>query len=134
MTTDSPQPAAHDAPHVGAPATGTRPTTLDPGAGYLTVINTYAIAPERAEELLNLLVRATVETLRYVPGFISANFHVNLDRTQVVNYSQWRNREALAAAGADPKVMARIREAGSVATGFTPIQYELRESVAAPGA
>ncbi len=129
MATDSTRPAAHDAPE-----TGTRRTTLDPHAGYLTVINTYAVASERAEELLDVLVRATAETLRYVPGFVSANFHVNMDRTQVVNYSQWRDREALAAAGADPEVAARIREAGQVASSFTPVQYELRESVAAPGA
>ncbi len=54
-------------------------TTLDPTAGYVTIINTYAVAPERAEALLELLVLATQETLRYVPGFISANFHINLD-------------------------------------------------------
>lgn len=54
-------------------------TTLDPTAGYVTIINTYAVAPERAEALLELLVLATQETLRYVPGFISANFHMNLD-------------------------------------------------------
>jgi hypothetical protein len=30
-----------------------------------------------------------------VPGFISANFRLNLNRSQVVNYAQWQNREAL---------------------------------------
>lgn len=54
-------------------------TTLDPIAGYVTIINTYAVAPERAEALLMLLVPATEDTLRYVPRFISTNFHVNLD-------------------------------------------------------
>jgi len=34
-------------------------TTLDPSAGYITIINTYAVAPERAEALLEL---ATEET------------------------------------------------------------------------
>lgn len=128
MTTESTAPAAHD----GA-ATGPRLTTLDPSAGYVTIINTYAVAPDRAEALLEMLVRATAETLRYVPGFVSANFHMNSDRTQVVNYAQWRSREALAAAGADPGVAARIREVGRVADSFTPVQYELRQSVAAPG-
>lgn len=129
MTTDHPTRTAPDAGDTGA-----RPTTFDPSAGYLTIINTYAVAPERAEELVEMLVRSTAETIRYVPGFVSANFHVNLDRTQVVNYAQWKSREALAAAAADPKVVARIREAGQVANSFTPIQYELRHSVAAaPG-
>jgi hypothetical protein len=68
--------------------TGATLATLDPSAGYLTVINTYAVAPERAEALLELLIRATEETLKYVPGFVTANFHMNVDRTQVVNYAQ----------------------------------------------
>jgi hypothetical protein len=44
------------------------------------------------EGLLDFLVRATNETIRYVPGFVSANLHVNFDRTEVVNYAQWLNR------------------------------------------
>jgi len=84
MTTNDTSLAAHDAPE-----TGTRRVTLDPAAGYVTIINTYAVAPERAEELLQILVRSTNETLQYVPGFVSANFHMNLDCTQVVNYAQW---------------------------------------------
>jgi hypothetical protein len=45
--------SVHTAAH-GAPETGTRLTTLDLGAGYVAVINTYVVAPERAEELLVL--------------------------------------------------------------------------------
>ena len=114
--------------------TGANLTTLDPSAGYLTVINTYAVAPERAEALLELLIRATEETLKYVPGFVSANFHMNLDRTQVVNYAQWRSGDALQAAAADPKVGARIREAAQIADSFTPLRYELRRSIPAASA
>lgn len=118
----------------GTSETGARLTILDPAAGYITVINTYVVAPERAEALLQLLVRATDETLRYVPGFVSANFHLNLDRTQVVNYAQWRSKEALAAARDYPGVAERIREAGQVADSFNPVQYELRHSIGMPGA
>lgn len=126
MTSDPTSAAPHAAPEAGA-----RLTTLDPGAGYVTIINTYAVAPERAEELLDFLMRSTVETLRYVPGFVSANFHMNPDRTQVVNYAQWRNREAILAARDNPEVTARISEGGKIADSFKPIQYELRQSVAA---
>lgn len=115
----------------GAHETGARPTTLDPGASHVTTINTCAVAPEHAEALLNLLARATAETLRYVPGFVSANFHVNPDRTQVVNYAQWRSREAIAAAREYPGVAARIGEAAQIADSFTPVHHELRHSVAA---
>ena len=127
--TNEPTPAAsRDALNTGANL-----ATLDPSAGYLTVINTYAVAPERAEALLELLIRATEETLRYVPGFVTANFHMNVDRTQVVNYAQWRSGEALRAAAADAKVGARIREAAQIADSFTPLRYELRRSIPAAG-
>ncbi len=129
MTNDPTFPAMHNAPETGAHL-----ATLDPAAGYVTIINTYAVAPEREEALLDMLVRSTAETLQYVPGFVSANFHVNLDRTQVVNYAQWRNREAIAAARDNPKVAALIHEAAQIADSFKPVQYELRKSVAASDA
>jgi quinol monooxygenase YgiN len=108
-----------------------RLTTLDPGAGYVTLINTYVVAPERAEELLDFLVRSTLETVRYVPGFVSANLHVNFERTQVVNYAQWKSHEAVAAARENPKVAALMRQQLQIARSFAPIQYELRNSVTA---
>jgi quinol monooxygenase YgiN len=108
-----------------------RITTLDPEAGYITIINTYTVAPERAEELLDLVTRGTYDTIRYLPGFVSANLHLSIDRTKLVNYVQWRSREAIAAAGADPKVMTLIRDAAQIADNFTPIQYVHRESVPA---
>ena len=88
-------------------------TTLDPRAGYVTIINTYTVSPDRADALLDLIVRATLETIRFVPGFVSANIHVNSDRTQVVNYAQWKSREAIAAARENPDVVARMREVKS---------------------
>ena len=109
-------------------------TTLDPGAGYVTVINTYTVDPERAEALLDLLVRATTDTLRHVPGFVSANFHLNAERTQLVNYAQWRSREAIAAARSDAGVAALIAQAARIVESFTPVQYELRRSVAGAAA
>jgi quinol monooxygenase YgiN len=128
MTTNKTSPAAYV-----APGTETGLTTLDPSAGYVTIINTYAVAPERAEALLDFLARATEETIRYVPGFVSANLHLNFDRTQVVNYAQWKSREAIAAARENTKVVALMREQLQIADSFTPIQYELRQSVAAAG-
>ena len=105
--------------------------TLDPRAGYITIINTYEVEPERADALLNLLARATAETIRFIPGFISASFHVNFDRSQIVNYAQWESQEAIAAARENASVAARIAEAAEIAKSFTPIPYKLRHSVVA---
>ena len=54
--------------------TAARITTLDPGAGHIKTMNTYTVAPERVEEVLEYLVGSAIETVRYVPGFVSMNF------------------------------------------------------------
>jgi quinol monooxygenase YgiN len=127
MTTNNSKSAAAQA----APASGAGLTTLDPGAGYVTTINTYTVAPERAEEVLDYLVRSALETVRCVPGFVSMNFHVSLDRTQIVNYGQWKSREAIAAARENPKIVALMSETARIAGSSKPTPYELRQSVAA---
>ena len=118
--------------HHAAPEGKARLATLDPGAGYVTTINTYTVAPERADEVLDYLVRSAMETVRYVPGFVSMNFHVSLDRTQIVNYGQWKSREAVAAARESPKIVALMSETVRIAGGSKPTPYELLQSVAAP--
>jgi quinol monooxygenase YgiN len=106
-------------------------TTLDPNAGYITTINAYSVTPERTEEVLAYLVHSAVETIRYAPGFISFNFHVSRDLTQIVNYGQWRNREAVAGARENPKLVALRSETAKIAGNSMPIQYELRQSIQA---
>jgi quinol monooxygenase YgiN len=126
-TNDSTSAAAH-----AAPVTEARLTTLDPIADYVTTMNTYTVAPERAEEVLGYLVRSAIKTVRHVPGFVSMNFHVSLDRTQIVNYGQWKSREAMAAARENPKIVALMSETAKIAGSSKPIPYELRKSVPAP--
>jgi C-6 monooxygenase len=111
--------------------TAARITTLDAGASYITTMNTYTVAPERVEEVLEYLVRSAIETVRYVPGFVSMNFHVSLDRTQIVNYGQWKSREAMAAVRENPKIVALMTETAKIAGSSKPVPYELRQSVAA---
>ena len=108
-------------------------TTLDPGAGYITTMNTYTVTPDRVEQVLAYLVRSANETVRHVPGFVSMNFHVSLDRTQIVNYGQWKSREAMAAARENPKIVALMSETSKIASSSKPVPYELRNSVAAAG-
>ena len=122
--------------HAGAEAhaastSGASLTTLDPNSGLVTTINTYTVAPERAEEVLEYLIRSANETVRYVPGFLSFNFHLSLDRTQIVNYGQWESREAVAAARENPKIVALMSETTKIAGPSKSMPYELRKIVPA---
>ena len=109
-----------------APNNGAETTTLNPAAGYLVVINTYTVEPEHAERVLDLLIHATSEVLRFQTGFVSANLHLSEDRTQVVNYAQWKDHEALAAAGGNAQVQERIQRVGKIVKSFSPVPYELK--------
>lgn len=112
-------------------ASETSLTTLDASAGIVTTINTYTVTPERAEEVLEYLERSAMETVRHVPGFLSFNFHLSLDRTQIVNYGQWESREAVMVARENPKVAALMAETVKVAGPSKSMPYELRKIVPA---
>jgi heme-degrading monooxygenase HmoA len=107
-------------------------TTIQEHAPFATLINVFTVAPERATELAELLGRATEKTMRFVPGFISANIHVSTDGTRVVNYAQWRSAEAYQAVFEDPSVRAHMQVCAAVATGFEPHLYTVESVHEAP--
>jgi quinol monooxygenase YgiN len=108
-------------------------TSLDADSGYLVLINTFAVQPDRAEELLAALSHATAHGMRQRPGFVSANLHMSHDRRHVANYVQWRSKADLDAMMADPAAQEHMRQIAATALSFEPIYYELRESHAAEG-
>ena len=66
-------------------------TTIDTETDVTTLINVFTVAPERQDELVSLLADATEETMRHLPGFVSANIHRSRDGERVVNYAQWES-------------------------------------------
>ena len=69
----------------------------------VTLVNVFSVAPENQEKLLDMLIEATQQTMRHLPGFVSANFHRSLDGTKVINYAQWRTQEDFQAMLANPE-------------------------------
>jgi quinol monooxygenase YgiN len=110
-------------------ATGPSVVTLDSKNGYVTTMNTYTVPAERVEEVLQYLVRSANETVRFVPGFLSFSFHVSFDRTQIVNYGQWKSREALGAARQDPRIVALMAETAKIAGPSKSAPFDMRQSV-----
>jgi len=106
-------------------------TVLDPEARHVTIINTYVVEPERADELFEFLVEATRSTIRHVPGFLSANLHVAIDCTLVVNHAQWQGCEAIAAAPENRQVVTLMQERLRMAKSFAPVLYDLRACIPA---
>ena len=102
-------------------------STLDPKAGYIILINTFTVVPDRADELLAVLSRATESGMCKQPGFVSANLHISHDKRHVANYAQWRSQADLDAMMANSAAKAHMKEAAEIASTFEPIYYELRE-------
>lgn len=102
--------------------------TLDPRSGYVVLINTFTVDPEKAEALLRGLSHATEHGMRHCHGFVSASLHVSRDGRHVANYAQWRSQADLDAMMNDPAARAHMGEAAAIASSFEPIYYVLRES------
>jgi quinol monooxygenase YgiN len=102
----------------------TNASTIRAGAEIFTLINVFSVAPDQQQELANLLIEATEHTMRHLPGFISANIHTSFDGRNVVNYAQWRSREAFEAMLRHPAARPHMARAAALAS-FDPILCEV---------
>jgi quinol monooxygenase YgiN len=108
-------------------------TSIRPGKALVTLINVFTVAPEHQQELIEVLDRATVQVIRHVPGFVSANIHRGLDGTRVANYAQWTSRAAYEAMLGNPAAGEHMAAAAQLAT-FEPTLYEVASVHPAPPA
>lgn len=102
-------------------------TKLNANDGYMVLINTFTVEPEKAEALMAELTYATDTRIRRQPGFISANLHLRDDRRHVANYAQWRSRADYDAFINDPQTIDHLKKSANLATSFEPVVYALRE-------
>jgi len=97
-----------------------------------TLINVFSVEPDRARELVELLSVATEETMKNVPGFISANIHLSTDGTRVVNYAQWESADAFQRMLENPAARTHMDSCAEVATAFEPRLYTVESVHHAP--
>ncbi len=102
--------------------------TIDKNQKLMTLVNIFTVAPEKQTALSDLLVHATNETMRHLPGFISASIHRSADGTKVINYAQWRTVADFAAMKQNPEARPHMQAAAALAT-FEPIVCEVVDSV-----
>jgi quinol monooxygenase YgiN len=100
-------------------------TWISQGDDVVTPINVFTVAPENQQRLVDLLVEATEAVMSKMAGFVSANLHKSLDGTKVVNYAQWRSREAFEAMLENAEAGALMREAEKIATKIEPSLYKV---------
>jgi quinol monooxygenase YgiN len=91
-------------------------STIRADAPLVTLINVFTVDPADQQRLIERWQQATDDVLRHLPGFISANIHRSLDGTKVVNYAQWRSREAFQAMLQDADAAPLLRQLAEIAT------------------
>ena len=102
----------------------THASTIRAGGEIFTLIKVFSVAPDQQQELANVLIEATEHTMRHLPGFISANIHTSFDGRNVVNYAQWRSRDAFEAMLRSPDARPHMTRAAALAS-FDPILCEV---------
>ncbi|GCE18599.1 antibiotic biosynthesis monooxygenase family protein [Dictyobacter kobayashii] len=90
----------------------------------ITVVNVFTVEPQNQQRLLNLLIRATTAVIRFMPGYVSANFHQSLDGRSVVNYAQWRSQEDIETMMQHPDVQELFSKVKEIAT-MAPQMYKV---------
>ncbi len=108
------------------------PTTISKDRPVVTLINTFTVAPERQEELVQLLIEATERVMKHLPGFVSANIHRGLDGRHVANYAQWRSHEDFEAMLRNPAAQAHMGPIGAMAQ-FDPVLYVVVDDISLVG-
>jgi len=104
--------------------------TIEKGRELMTLVNVFTVSRDKQAELADLLVRATEETMRHLPGFISASIHRSVDGTKVINYAEWRSQADFAALKDNEEARPHMQAAAKLAD-FEPIVCEVVDSVAA---
>jgi heme-degrading monooxygenase HmoA len=101
-------------------------TTISTDAPGVTLINIFTVAPERQDELVAALDRATAEVFVDLPGFRSANIHASVDGVRVANYAQWASEDAFKAMLERADVRAHMKEIMTIADAFEPRLFTVR--------
>jgi antibiotic biosynthesis monooxygenase len=68
-------------------------TVIESDQGVITQINIFDVEPDKVDLVVATLKEAA-RTVTRIPGWMSINIHVSLDRTKVTNYAQCASQEA----------------------------------------
>ena len=93
----------------------TNTTTIQRDGKIATLINVFTVEPKNQQRLIDILREATEKVMSQQEGFISANIHKSLDGTRVVNYAQWKSKEAFEKMLKNPRAIIHMNDALSVA-------------------
>src|SRR5580765_8416844 len=105
-----------------------RMATIASGSDVLTLVNVFTVKPEDQQQLVQLLIDATEQTMKHLPGFVSASIHKSHDGKKVINYAQWRSQQDFEAMTRNPETKPHMEAAAALAK-FEPVLCEVVDSI-----
>ncbi|MGI8743219.1 MAG: antibiotic biosynthesis monooxygenase family protein [Bryobacteraceae bacterium] len=102
--------------------------TISRNPKILTLVNVFTVDPAMQQKLVEALIGATEDTMKHMPGFISASIHKSHDGTKVVNYAQWKSREDFEAMIRHPDAIPHMKASAAMAR-FDPILCDVVDSI-----
>ncbi|MGH9966350.1 MAG: antibiotic biosynthesis monooxygenase family protein [Pyrinomonadaceae bacterium] len=97
----------------------------------VTLINVFTVEPKNQQRLVDMLAKATEQTMKHMTGFVSATIHKTADGVRVANYAQWKTQEDFEAMLKNPEATAHMKPIMEIAT-FDAHVYEVIESILIP--
>jgi len=90
-------------------------TTIKVDKDIITLINVFTVDPSRQQQLVDALIETTRQVWRLQDGFISASIHKSKDRKKVVNYVQYKGKEAFDKRLDNPEAVTHMNRVLSMA-------------------
>jgi quinol monooxygenase YgiN len=90
-------------------------TAIEKNNEITTLINIFTVEPHNQQRLVDMLIEATEQIMNKQEGFISANIHKSLDGTKVINYAQWKSKEAFEKMLNNPKAQIHMNDILNIA-------------------
>ena len=90
-------------------------TTIKVDKDIITLINVFTVDPSRQQQLVDALIETTRQVWRLQDGFISASIHKSKDRKKVVNYVQYKGKEAFDKRLDNPEAVTHMNKVLSMA-------------------
>jgi heme-degrading monooxygenase HmoA len=100
-------------------------TIIDDTSDTFTIINTFIVAPDDADEIVDALRDFTERVTFEMRGFVGASVHLGRDRTRVVNYVQWESEDDFRAMFATDDAKKHMAALGTIATQIDPVVYDV---------
>lgn len=90
-------------------------TTIEINKDIVTLINVFTVDPSKQQVLVDALIGTTKKVWHLQDGYISASIHKSRDRKKVVNYVQYKSKEAFDKRLDDPQAMVHMNKILSMA-------------------